>query len=177
MTRVVGIDPSLTATGLAVVGNGVALASCVKIRPANLRGHERMDAIREVVLDTVDKAGLVVIEGPSYGSSAGQAGHHERAGLWWLLTRLLWQADIPYAVMSPSGLKKYITGKGNADKDSVLAAVVRRYGEHVVIDNNNAADAFALAAAGADHLGEAIEPMPETHRAALAKVDWPEERL
>ena len=55
----------------------------------------------------------------------------------------------------------------------MLLAVARRW-PHVEIVGNDTADALALAAMGADHLGQPIAAMPATHRAALDKVDWPE---
>jgi hypothetical protein len=125
---VLGLDLSLSSTGVA--GNaGGGWADVIK-PPAKLRGHERMAYIRGAILDRyIPGVTLVAVEGPSYGNQGAQrqAGHHERAGLWWLLTHYLWAADVPTIVVPPASLKKYATGKGNAGKDDVLREVVRRF--------------------------------------------------
>ena len=83
----------------------------------------------------------------------------------------------------PASLKMYATGKGNASKDAVLAAAIRRYPD-VEFDGNDAADALILAAMGADHLGfplvsktpsgrKSRATLPARNREALGKIDWP----
>jgi hypothetical protein len=53
-----------------------------------------------------------VVEGPrpvDYGNQGGegrQSGHHERAGLWWLVTHALWKRGIDYAVASLQGARQ-----------------------------------------------------------------------
>lgn len=172
--RVVGLDLSLTSSGVAVIkGGDVGLA---RVQPGDkLGGHARIDYVRAHVwgLTGPDETDLVVIEGPSYGSVTGK--QHERAGLWWIVTRMLWRAGTPYAVVVPAALKKYALGKGSGkgtDKDQVLAAVVRRY-PTADVDGNDVADALVLAAMGADHLGCPLAPVPQANRAALAGVSWP----
>lgn len=178
--HIVGIDPSLTGTGVAVIRpDGLLFTDTFTTK---LRGHQRLahivTEIRDAAVSPVPwgAAQLVVIEGPSYGNqgSGRQSGHHERAGLWWLITHELWQVGIPYAVVPPASRCRYATGKGNAAKDQVLAAVLKRFGQLVDIDNNNEADALVLAAMAAEHRGQPLAAMPATHSEALAKVVWPE---
>lgn len=167
--RVLGIDLSLTATGLA----GPDWTRTLK-PPAKLAGVARIDWILSQIDDQLVRDGyldLAVVEGPAFSRQAGQAGHHERAGLWWAVARELDHDDVPYAVVSPTALKRYGAGKGNAGKDDVLREVTRRFDWFT--GDNNAADALVLAAMGADHLGHPIAAMPATHRAALAAVAWP----
>lgn len=177
MSRILGIDLSLTSTGLGISrGTGVAT---VRLKPpANLRGLDRMHWIcREIAEYTpsYSRAHLAVLEGPSYGNqgTGRQAGHHERAGLWWLVQDKLHSLGVPCAVAPPACVKKYATGKGNAGKDEVLTAAVRRNEEFD--GGNDEADAMWLAAMGADRLfGYPVIQIPESHRAALAKVEWPD---
>jgi crossover junction endodeoxyribonuclease RuvC len=172
MKRVVGLDLSLTATGVAVSDGTPYL---IKSRT---KGHERLaqiardidNAVAGGYLQDPGRAQLVVVEGPSFGSRG--SAYHQLAGLWWLVAHNLWAAGIPYAVVSPTARAKYATGKGNAGKDAVLAAVVRRYPQ-IEISDNNAADAWVLMAMGCDYLGEPLSEMPAAHREALAKVAWP----
>jgi crossover junction endodeoxyribonuclease RuvC len=180
--NVVGIDPSLTGTGLAVIRPGGLVAT--DTITTELRSHSRLTHIVDEIRQTAVTAGrwgpadLVVIEGPSYGNqgTGRQSGHHERAGLWWLITHMLWQSNVPYAVVPPASRCRYATGKGNAAKDQVLAAVIRRFGDVAEVSDNNQADALVLAAMAADHLGQPLVTMPVAHVEALVKVTWPEAR-
>jgi hypothetical protein len=132
-----------------------------------------MAYIRGALLDRyLSGVDLVVIEGPSYGSQAGQAGHHERAGLWWLVRYALHARGTAVAAVSPASLKLYATGRGNAGKDDVMREVTRRFGWFG--GDNNAADATVLAAMGFEYLGRPVVEMPQKHRVALAKCEWPE---
>jgi Holliday junction resolvasome RuvABC endonuclease subunit len=116
---------------------------------------------------------LVVVEAPSLGQSR-QAGEHLRAGLWWYLATQLHLAGHHIVEVAPALLKKYATGRGNAAKDEVLAAVVRRYPD-ADVTGNDIADALVLAAMGARQLGFPIEEsLPQANQAALAKINWPE---
>lgn len=177
LKTVIGLDLSLTATGLAVIdgynGSGTGSTQVVSAERGQT-GHRRLAYLSGYILGVAEgyeEIPLVVVEGPSFGSTAGQRGHHERAGLWWLVTQQLWQARIPTAVVPPASLKRFATGKGNANKDQVLLATARRF--PYFVGGNDEADALWLAAMGADHLGHPIVAMPEAHRAALAGVTWP----
>lgn len=169
---VLGLDLSLTSTGMAEIIEGAPRAWSIKPPPAH-RGHDRLHWLVDTIWATAceyEGGHLVVVEGPSYGSQASGRGH-ERAGLWWLLTHQLWSNGIEMAVVSPAALKKYATGKGNAGKDEVLMATARRFPDFD--GGNDAADALWLAAMGADHAGVPIVTVPAPHRQALAKVEWP----
>lgn len=175
---VVGLDLSLTATGVATIANGIAETRTLKPAPKML-AHERLAWVVQEVWEYAgrfqfDLVDLVVVEGPSYGNqgSGRQSGHHERAGLWWLMTHTLWEHGSYTAVVPPAALKKYATGKGSAGKDAVLLATARRFPNFA--GDNNEADALWLAAMGADHLGEPVVAMPAAHRAALDAVKWPD---
>lgn len=182
---VVGIDPSLTSTGIAVVDTEDRLT----IQASTMGSTDALDAswssrsarVRALVRDVVasvdrDAVGLVVIESPSLAQrNAGSA--HDRAGLWWGIYWALTEAGVPVLPVPPTVRAKYATGKGNAGKDQVLLAVSRRY-PHAPIRGNDDADALVLAAIGARVLGEPIEEsLPQAHLDAMATVhlDWPEE--
>lgn len=177
--NVLGLDLSLTATGVAEVirGSAPTVRTLTPPRPAS-RGHERLAWICAQIWDAAwqyEGGHLVVIEGPSYGSQASQAGHHERAGLWWLVVHKLWSENIHVAVAPPTSLKKYATGKGNAAKEIVFAAAVRRWPD-LPLDNNSA-DALWLAAMGCEYVGQPIALVGTSvnSRAALGGVQWPPE--
>lgn len=173
--RVLGLDLSLTGTGIARLGaEGVELLTTV--RPGKRTGHERIEFILAAIYDAqhLQDLDLAVIEGPSYGSQGGQRGHHERAGLWWLVTHSLYTIRGACAVVAPKARAKYATGNGNDGKPAVLAAVRERYGPLVAaIRNDNEADALVLAHMGVDHLGGHLVDVPEINRQALVRADWP----
>jgi hypothetical protein len=162
---VVGLDLSLTGTGIA---NNTGTH---RVRCGDLRGCARFSWIAAHIFGdgTTQAADLVVIEGPSYGSSG--AGHHEAAGLWWHIVHRLDALEVPYAVIPPSTLKKYAAGKGNATKPDMRVALLQRAG----IDerDDNKVDAWWLRAAGLDALGRPLVELPKVQREALAKVAWP----
>lgn len=170
MPTIIGLDLSLTATGIA--GNTGGGWADVITPPAKLTGHQRLSYIRMAIMDrylTCPNALYVVVEGPSYGSTTGS--FHERAGLWWLVTHDLWKRGIRYASVPPATLKRYAVGSGKASKDEVLVAVTRRFPWCPA--DNNAADAATLAAMGADHFGAPLCDMPKANRGALDAVVWP----
>jgi crossover junction endodeoxyribonuclease RuvC len=138
-----------------------------------MTGLDRLNWIRGRIAESCARAHLAVMEGPSYASEGKYS--HERAGLWWLvLDTLVTDYKVPVAVVPPAVLKRYATGKGNASKDAVLAAVIRRYPD-VPVTGNDQADAWTLCAMGLRHLGHpAEESLPKPNLAAMEKVDWPE---
>jgi crossover junction endodeoxyribonuclease RuvC len=178
MTTIVGLDLSLTSTGIVAVDEGGGIAQR-RLRPKT-NGLQRLDYIvSEIAIHCgglfAAPPDLVVIEGPAFGAKG--AAYHQLAGLWWLIRHKLWTMRLPVAVASPPEVKKYATGKGNAGKDEVLACAVRRFPQ-VPADvlNNDIADALWLAAMGARHLGHPIDTVPTAHHTALDKVGSPPHR-
>lgn len=180
MVRVIGLDLSLTSTGMAFIDYGL-LAGVDRIKTTGKKGDDlaarqkRLNGIQQEVFEAVNnyEPHLVVVEAPSYGSQHGA--QHDRSGLWWLVVDMLHEMDLHVATVSPNGRAKYGTGKGNAGKDEVLSQVVRRYSSaEVDIRDNNEADAVILAAMGARRLGEPIDgDLPKTHLAAMDGAAWP----
>lgn len=179
---VVGLDLSLTGTGLAFVGGTPGGVTQVGTRlltskPAGDDVSARADRLAELAGGIVEwcvGADLVCIERPAYSSNSGSV--TDRAGLWWLVVaRLIRGYEIPVVDVVNNHLKTYATGKGNAGKDAVLAETVRRYGHLVpTLADNNEADALQLAALGWHHLtGTPLVDLPQTHTRAIAAVRWP----
>ncbi|MEV4458494.1 hypothetical protein [Microbispora sp. NPDC049633] len=164
---VVGLDLSLTGTGMSR-DDGLE-----RIRCGDLRGCDRFSWIAEHIFGDgqTHTADLVVVEGPAY-SRALQAGHHEAAGLWWHIIYRLDFSDVPYAVVPPSVLKKYATGKGNATKPDMRMALFQRF--EIDERDDNKVDAFWLRAMGMERLGAPLVELPKAQREALGKVSWPE---
>jgi crossover junction endodeoxyribonuclease RuvC len=170
---VVGIDPSLTATGIVSTAGWCRTVGRPGITTLPLA--ERLAAIDSLVGDIrlqVAYPDLAVIEQPAFSRTGG--GAVERHALWWLLVRALHRNAVPVAVAVPGAVKRYATGKGGAPKGAVIDAVARRFPQYATGGDDNCADALVLAAMGADHLGHPLTPMPATHRAALDGVQWPD---
>lgn len=170
---VCGIDLSLTSTGLARINETGLTTSTFKPKT---RGYDRLRMIRDEVLGWLAgstahaAADLVVVEGPSFGSTG--SAFHQLGGLWWFVTEALDAAGSTWTAASPSSVKTYATGKGNAGKDAVLLAAARRFA--AFDGDNNQADAAWLAALGAERLGCPLASVPQSHLRALASVPWPE---
>lgn len=173
--RVVGLDLSLTATGTALIRPGMTTAvQTLKSKGAkDATLGERADRLRKLareILLPAATANVVVIEQPAYSQTGGS--HHDRSGLWWLVVDALIFDDLRLVEVTPQAVKIYATGKGNASKDEVLAAVVRRY-PNIEVRNNNEADALVLAAIGARLAGQPLEEsLPQLHLRALDKIRW-----
>lgn len=163
---VIALDLSLTCTGVA----GHGWTDCIRTK---LRGDERLAYLEAAVISFIRAADLVVMEGPSYGH-AGPRFHEDLAGLRVLVRRYCHRHDIPYAVISPSSLKLYAAGRGNATKGEVRSAVADRYGLHTEgAGRYDEADAYGALAAAYDALGWPLAPVPERQRKALDAVQWP----
>jgi Holliday junction resolvasome RuvABC endonuclease subunit len=163
--RVYGLDLSLTSTGIASNAGWADV-----IRPAaKLRGHERLAFLRTEILDRSAGADLIAVEGPAFGAKG--SAYHQLAGMWWLITHALWRRNDRVAIVPPSNVKRYATGKGNANKDDIMREVSRRFDWFQ--GGNDSADALILASLAADHLGVPMVVMPQTHRTALSGVEWP----
>ncbi len=162
MSLIIGIDPSLTSTGIVVLrGNKVELAVTTKNKPA-LGTIDRVRLIYERIVCVAESLtdgekwqapDLIVIEGFSYGSKGRSV--FDIAYLGWRireeLERLRTEDGIPWLEVPPSQLKKFATGQGNANKEIILQQVYKRWG--VEFSDNNQADAYVLAQIGRAYLG------------------------
>lgn len=172
--RIIGLDLSLTATGIAKVDG---TTTTVTTRAQDWIGY-RLDTIattvENVVADTVNAYSgwivAVVEDMPANAQSAGITGRVHGAVLL-TLWRLQCQIDLRTVLVPPASLKKYATGKGNATKADIRMALYQRAG----IDerDDNRVDAWWLRAMALDHYGYPVVPMPAANREALRKIDWP----
>lgn len=180
--HVLGLDLGLAAAGAAAITTDGRVDTWVKTTPplpddatlADVDARISVVARWAVALCTTGTK-LVVIEGPAHAAQHGQP--HERAGCWWRVVRGLLARELPVAVLSPSTLKGYISGKGNADKALVQFAVDAAWpGRGLRRKTSHECDAVALATAGADWLGWEDGPWLEGRRGTgwLLKAQWPD---
>jgi crossover junction endodeoxyribonuclease RuvC len=143
-----GIDLSLTHTGLAVLNDGkLVRKNSIITKPKGKRPIDeitRLELIATQICDVIDeiKPDIAAIEGIAFMASKTTA-LAQLSGLNYMLRRELMRRSIPFVIVAPSSLKKFITGKGNAQKDEMMLAIHKRWG--VTITDDNEADAYALA--------------------------------
>lgn len=200
--HVAGIDLSLTNSGVAVL-RGDQLGDRPSVRniksapaPSGRRDgkpyatlldrRNRIQSIAARVVTAaiagydpaVDDAPLFVIEDVLVLGENGGQSTIDRVWLFGLVVHLLFKHGIVVQV-STTTMKKYATGSGStpdgakSSKAAVLLAMPRMFPQVVVVDDN-AADALALAAMGARASGFPREPsVQRVNPSALSVVDWP----
>ena len=172
--RILGIDSSLTATGLACLDIGTYddermvwshEAQAVTVgAPKPTKDKSKLAMVRRVnaLLAAIDAAfegvDAVGIENLAFGARG--------EGAWvlpWIFGRCLELCEshgVPVTVVATSARAKFATGKGNAKKDTVTLAMDRLLPE-VGIHNDNEADALAVACAVAQRLGHPVLPVTQ----------------
>ncbi|PSL04156.1 Holliday junction resolvasome RuvABC endonuclease subunit [Haloactinopolyspora alba] len=166
--NVLGIDPSLTATGVCLPdGKTYTMKS-------RLKGDDRLESIYlRLLVDVEDHwpVDLAVIEDlPVNAKSAGLTGMAQG-----VIRMALASAGVPVARISPATLKKFATGKGNADKTAMLAATPDQY--RGSFGDDNQVDAWWLREAGRAWLGDSPFFGPYQGEAVLdvlRKAKWPD---
>jgi Holliday junction resolvasome RuvABC endonuclease subunit len=162
---VVAFDLSLVSTGVAHHDGTTHRIISAQAGPRRL--GELRDAVTACA--TAPWADLVVLEGQSFGHNG--RGHAELAGLHALVRVALWEREIVYVDVPPASLKTIATGRGNASKEEVHDAAIKRLGYAGA--SRDEADALWLRAAALDHYGAPLVDLPATHRRAHKKIPWP----
>lgn len=168
--RVLGLDLSITATGICLPDG---TTHTIKTRDKD--GDRRLQTITDHIGEALDNTtgALVVMEEapPGLKGTAIKAIHMVHGAV-----RLqLITAGIDYALINPTTLKGYATGKPGADKIAMAMAAFKRAGIEFADDNQ--CDAWWLRAAGLDWLGDPAVQMPAAQRAHLDKAHWPIARV
>lgn len=135
--KIVGIDPSLTSTGVAV------LPDRTYVIRSKQHGVARLTEIRDAIKKEIADADLVILENYAY-CRANQA--HQIGELGGVLRVLLTESGVRWITVAPAQLKKFATGKGNTKKEHMLQQVYKRWG--VECETSDEADAFTLAKIG-----------------------------
>lgn len=166
-----GLDFSLTSTGLASFDGDTWDTATIRTTPVDSSPGSflsRVDHIAAKAVSWMDphEGDVICIEGPALHAKSSQL--DRMFGAWWLLMKAITDhAGEPW-IIPPAVVKQIATGKGNAGKDEVLIAMLRRF-PSAPISGNDTADACALAVA-ATHIGGVGIPMPKPNLAGLTKM-------
>lgn len=159
---VIGIDLSLTGTGLAAINAGTGeLTTAVHKSPSpsidSLTAHTaRHRALVDGIVSQVVAADPVVaaVEGLQFSVKQKDSSLTRRGFLWWAVVEGLCAAGVPTMEIGQSQIKQFATGRGNAKKDEVVAAYASAWPDAVrgsnICDRADASLAAALVAAWLD---------------------------
>lgn len=187
--RLVALDLSLTATGIAVTHDqvGEPRLSCRTVTPRrypteNIIDHQRLHKTFEAIAAAVEcRPDLVVIEWLPKVAGTGDVALR-MAELHGAIKHWLHSQGHRYVDVRPQELKTYATGNPNAHKDVVREQVISRYGRLLHVRSHDEADSTALLALALHAYGQPLTdregreiPIPATHAKAInAKaLRWP----
>lgn len=138
-----GIDPSLSSTGIALINRDTLEVLTYTIKTGSLRAGARLRFIHEQLSKCVPDDLRILsacVEGYAYGGLGKLAELAEAGGV---VRLFLASRDVPYDVVAPAALKKYATGDANAEKQDVISAINRKH--QISLRDDNQADALVLA--------------------------------
>jgi crossover junction endodeoxyribonuclease RuvC len=150
---VLGLDLSLVGTGYVLLEDGkMKEQKLIKSKPSgknSVKELERLITIRsQITLPNID---LAVIEGLAF-MARNSVSLVQLSALNYMVREHLYINKIPFLIVAPSTLKKFVTGRGNAKKDEMLLETYKRLNES--FSNDNLCDAFGLAHCGSAVLGD-----------------------
>lgn len=172
--RIVGLDLSLSCTGVAVFEDGQIVTSVIKTS-SKVNRYSRLVLIRDAIHAVIAGADLVVLEDqpthtrtPVTVKFLGEL--HGVVGV------MLHTNSFRVARVNVSTLKRYALGKGVGKKGEIALAAYKYFGVEFAHDDEY--DAYYLCLMGMEHAGLPVltargTPLPQTHRAAIDKVEWP----
>lgn len=171
MPTVLALDVSLTSTGWAVSESG-SLATHGVFKPFKSKADNpphlaRMQHILKELSQLVSiwKPFLVVMEGLSMHSKSSSL--DQICGMAYLIRYWLWNNKIPFVLVTPTQLKKFVTGKGTSDKELMIKYILSKFGHDV--DTSHEADAIGLCMIGRA-LTDSYSPQNEQQRSVVAAL-------
>lgn len=164
--------PSILALDLSVTATGWCLNRESGVIKSRLKGWERIAEITSEVFVKAFGIDVCVIEGYAFGAQG--RGVYQLAELGGIVRYWLWQHHITTVEINASTLKKYATGHGNASKDQMIAAAIRRF--YFAGDENNQADAYLLWCMAREAYGGPIAKVPADRAALVHRLGWPKVR-
>lgn len=130
-----------TNTGWAICRDGVTVSGTASFKVGRYEGGGMRYLRFQRWLDEMRGAGLDSLWFEEVRRHAGTDAAHVYGGLLATLTAWAEHHGIPYSGVPVGSIKKHATGKGNANKEAMIAAAVAR--GFTPVDDNEA-DALAL---------------------------------
>lgn len=156
LKRILGVDPS-TKTGFAgFLGSTSTFRYLLKLTQVSPK-FAKWDRLRQ--LEEGVEAVLMSFR-PTHVYCEAYSTHQKSSiatcvEIGTLLRRAIVRLNIPLYSVPPMTLKKWASGKGNADKEAMIAAVFKRW--KIQFQSDDLADAYALGRLGIAHqMGESI---------------------
>ncbi|HJV05335.1 MAG TPA: crossover junction endodeoxyribonuclease RuvC [Actinomycetota bacterium] len=146
---VIGVDPGVAATGLAVLGDDGGRRSVIGAQtirtPAGAPEAGRLRALHRAVAEVLSahRPEAVALERLMWGRNVGSAMSVARASGVAMLAAA--EAGVPVHEYAPLEVKMAVTGNGAARKEDVRRALSRIHGLDGVPEDPDAADAVAVA--------------------------------
>lgn len=153
-----GLDLSLTGTGVVILEDGKFVKRhLIKSKPVGdlplnevRRIRKIVEEIETIVTDREETINVAVIEGLAFMVRNATA-LVQLSALNYMTRAMLDDYHIPFVIVAPTSLKKFVTGSGASKKDVMLIETYKRYGVSIV--NDNECDSYGLAQIGLALLG------------------------
>ena len=167
MSTVIGIDPSLSSTGIAIRKNDKVVRTWC-ITAAGLRGVDRLAELRKSVQVALMlyRPQLVAYEGYAFGFRGKSNALFSLGELGGVLKLLILESGIDILLVPPTVLKMFVTGNGAAKKEEVGLALQEELG--VSFATSDQADAAGLLLMGEAYLNRRLLPRHQTHHKVRA---------
>ena len=139
----VGLDLSISETGLVILDNETEIQWFLIKSKTDSIIEDRFDFILDKIKFVKGIVGLksVYMENLSFASRGNAI--FQLAGLHFIVRHFFFKNNVPYKLIAPQTLKKFVTGNGRSTKDIIIKEIYKKW--NVDINNNNLADAYALA--------------------------------
>jgi crossover junction endodeoxyribonuclease RuvC len=162
----IGLDLSLTSTGVSIDGETQVLSTKV-------RGPQRLSIISNQILNLIieNHIQIAIIEDYAFNARTGQAFSIGELG--GCVRMRLWEAEIPYVEIPPTSRAKFATGKGNASKIDVISAISIKTGiEWSGPGADDRCDAWILEQMAKTKMNCSTFQWSATQLSALSSVNW-----
>lgn len=160
--RSIGIDLSLVGSGVVVLDDGDIVAQhLIKSKPVGTKPIDELKRIRKIVEEiemiiSEEIPTIAVVEGMAF-MARNTTALVQLSALNYMARAMLFDYHVPFVIVAPTSLKKFITGSGASKKDIMLMEIYKQY--DVTILDDNEADAFALAQVGLALLDKHTKPL------------------
>jgi Holliday junction resolvasome RuvABC endonuclease subunit len=176
VTTVLGLDLSLTGTGLAWWRDGRLGVTTVRTQPVGHDHNGWSTPARHLILmrglvRQLDADSMVCKESRIESLDVGGNSALDLAALHGVADYTLASRRVPIAKVNVVHVKQFATGSARADKPAMLEAAQRSF--PLTVANDNEADALWLLAMALTHYGLPLFGVPVARAIKVDKVTWP----